>query len=57
MRLQEDCPVNLERFNAIENNISQNEILQLLLPKLDFSNDTVFNALSSTQKANLLTKL
>ncbi|MDB0602165.1 hypothetical protein PL373_13605 [Tenacibaculum maritimum] len=55
--LQEDCPINLDRNNAIVNNISQNEVLQLLLPTLDFSNDTIFNALSDQQKTDLLNKL
>lgn len=57
LMLQEDCPVTLQRNAAIPNNISQNEILQLLLPTLDFSDDTVFNALTAQQRADLLIKL
>ncbi|HET8839745.1 MAG TPA: hypothetical protein VFM82_12215 [Flavobacteriaceae bacterium] len=49
----ENCNTELNRPNAIVQNISQNEILQLLLPTLDFGNDEVFNSLSSEQKQQL----
>lgn len=55
--LREDCPVELNRPNAIVNNISKNEILNLLLPTLDFSDPTVFNSLSTQQKTDIQAQL
>ena len=42
---------------ALRQNVSQNEILNILLPTLDFSDDSIFNSLSVQQKTDLLSKL
>ena len=53
VKFQEDCPVALNRNQAILNNISKEEILSLLLPTLDFTDTDTFDALSSQQKTDL----
>ena len=53
VKYQEECPIALNRGSAIVNNISEAEILTLLLPTLDFTDTNVFNSLSVQQKADL----
>jgi hypothetical protein len=57
IQLREHCDSGIDRENAIVQNISENEILQLLLPQLDFSIDEVFNSLSENQKQQITQKL
>lgn len=57
VKLPEDCDDNIDRGNAIAQNISVQETLEHLLPALDFSKPEVFNALSEAQKTQLLNQL
>ena len=57
VELPEDCDDNINRANAISQNISVQETLDHLLPALDFSKADVFNSLSSQQKTDLLNQL
>jgi len=54
--LREDCAQPFDRGQAITNNVTQTEIQNYIIPKLDFSgNDFLY--LSEEQKADLLTRL
>lgn len=54
--LREDCALPLDRGAAITNNVSQLEIRNYIMPKLDFTGDD-FLYLSEQQKTDLLTRL
>jgi hypothetical protein len=56
--LQEDCePFMYNRAAALLQNVSNAELLTILLPSIDFSDDDNFNALTPQQKTDLLSKL
>jgi hypothetical protein len=45
------------RAAALLQNVSNAELLTILLPSIDFSDDDNFNALTPQQKTDLLSKL
>lgn len=56
--LQEDCGGFMyDRGEALKQNISENEILSVLLPKIDFSQAGAFNSLTAQQKLDIQNQL
>lgn len=54
--LREDCLLTTDRQNAILQNVSKTELLQILLPTLDFTGSD-FDALTEQQKEDLTNRL
>lgn len=55
---REDCVGTLvSSCDTLQQNISQNEILNCLIPTLNFQDNTVFNSLSIQQKMDIQTQL